>query len=177
MSEQLNLTSYYLTAYVLRFVHNVRRRTTRSESRSGELTAEEISEAEQRWIKELQRSITRKEKFKQIKSLLDLFEDTSGILRCCGRLENSRLPYESKYPILLAADHHYTRLVIRRCHEEVMHNGVQATLAQLRSNFWVIKGSQVVKKTLSNCSICKNFFYQMTLPSSTLEWITLVHCT
>ena len=177
MSEQLNLTSYYLTAYVLRFVHNVRRRTTRSESRSGELTAEEISEAEQRWIKELQRSITRKEKFKQIKSLLDLFEDTSGILRCCGRLENSRLPYESKYPILLPDDHHYTRLVIRRCHEEVMHNGVQATLAQLRSNFWVIKGSQVVKKTLSNCSICKNFFYQMTLPSSTLEWITLVHCT
>ena len=118
-----------IAAYVLRFVHNVRRRTTRSESRSGELTAEEISEAEQRWIKELQRSATRKEKFKQIKSSLSLFEDTSGILRCCGPLEDSPLPYESKYPLLLPADHHYTKLVIRRCHEEVMHNGVQATLA------------------------------------------------
>lgn len=63
--------------------------------------------------------------------------------------------YESKFPVLLPAEHHYTNLVIQGGHEEVMHNGVQETLAQLRSKFWVVKGRQVVKRTLSNRNICK----------------------
>ena len=36
-----------------------------------------------------------------------------------------------------------------------MHNGVTDTLAQLRSQYWVVRGRQIVRKVLTKCSICK----------------------
>ena len=90
-----------------------------------------------------------------MKMSLQLFKDDDGQLRCRGRLDNSPLPYESKFPVLLPSDHHFTKLIILRCHYEVLHNGVGETLTQLRSRFWVVKGRQVVKRILSSCTVCK----------------------
>ena len=36
-----------------------------------------------------------------------------------------------------------------------MHGGVRATLAEVRSKYWIPKGRQCVKKILSKCTICK----------------------
>ena len=43
----------------------------------------------------------------------------------------------------------------QRCHGEVHHGGVGATLSRLRTKFWVVKGRQMVKKILSRCVVCK----------------------
>lgn len=143
-----------VTAYVLRFVHNVRCRLTKSTPTTGELTTEETSVAERKWIKELQVLMKRSEKFKQTKLSLHLYEDEDGILRCRGRIDNAPLPHDSKFPILLPADHHLTNLVILRCHDDVMHNGLQETLAQVRTRFWIPRGRQVVKRALVKCTVC-----------------------
>ena len=68
-----------------------------------------------------------------------------------GRLSRAGLPYSAKDPILVDANHGFTTLVIRDCHERVMHDGVKQTLTELRSKFWLAKGRQVVKKLLHSC--------------------------
>ncbi|XP_067049920.1 uncharacterized protein [Acropora muricata] len=54
----------------------------------------------------------------------------------------------------LDTKHHVTSLIVRACHERVHHNGVKETLTELRSRFWIVKGRQVVKKLLHECTIC-----------------------
>jgi len=81
--------------------------------------------------------------------------ENNGILRCIGRLVNSDLEVDAHRPIILPRDHAYTTLVIWDCHEKVLHSGVRATLAEMRSRYWVPKGTQCVKKVSSKCVTCK----------------------
>lgn len=59
----------------------------------------------------------------------------NGILVCHGRLENSDLEIESRFPIILPKDHKFTELVVRDCHSLVKRCKVRATLAEVRSRF------------------------------------------
>lgn len=93
-------------------------------------------------------------KFDQQKVSLGVYADAEGVYRCQGRLENSALPYEMKYPALLPAKSHMTSLIVRECHERVMHRGIKDTLTELRSRYWLPKGRQVVKRQLRNCVLC-----------------------
>lgn len=77
------------------------------------------------------------------------------MLRCKGRIHNCSLPYSAKCPILLPRKHHFTNLVIRQSHENVNHDGVGETLAEIRDQFWIIKGRQAVKDLFSKCVTCK----------------------
>jgi hypothetical protein len=61
---------------------------------------------------------------------------------------NSNLPISAQTPILLDKNHHLTKLVVMDAHRHVMHNGVQETLAELRSSYWVIRGRQFVRKLI-----------------------------
>ncbi len=89
---------------------------------------------------------------------LSLFEDDGGILRCRGRIENaSNLSYSTKHPVILPGDHHLTFLYILRAHARVFHNGVKETLAELRSQFWVVKGRSVVKQIFRRCYVCRRY--------------------
>ena len=148
------VTLLRVTAYVLRFVHNLKQRT-KSNFKSGELTTVEVKNAEKMWIKHVQTQVRSSEKFNKMKLSLNLFTDEEGILRSQGRIGESKLPYDSKYPIVIPADHYFTKLVIISCHGDVLHNGVQETLCQVRSRFWIVKGRQVVKRVLSSCTVCR----------------------
>ena len=83
------------------------------------------------------------------------FEDEKGVLRVGGRIDNSSLSFDSKFPALLPKDHHFTELYIWHCHKVVRHNGMKETLTELRSKYWIIGGRQVVTKVLARCFICK----------------------
>ena len=48
----------------------------------------------------------------------------------------------------------FTSLAVQECHQRVMHGDVNATLAEVRRQFWIRKGRQVVKKILKQCDIC-----------------------
>ena len=144
-----------VTAYVLRFINNLKRSLAKQENLKCELSVDEINAAEKLWIREVQAEIERRPVFQQIEKSLNLFKDEHGILRCQGRLDNAPLPYDSKYPMTLTSNHEFTHLVIQLCHRTVMHNGVQETLTQVRSRFWIVKGRQVVKRILAKCNICK----------------------
>ena len=101
----------------------------------GPLTAEELKTAEMSWIKEVQRSLIKLPKYEKMKRSLNLFNDDKNLIRCGGRIQESNLPDETKFPMLLPNNHDFTRLIVLRCHAEVIHNGVHETLTQLRSKF------------------------------------------
>ena len=90
-----------------------------------------------------------------MKVQLALFTDEYGVIRSKGRLSNADLHYTAKYPALLPHEHYFTKLVVESCHERVNHCGVKDTLAELRTQFWVVRGRQFARSTLSRCILCK----------------------
>ena len=78
-------------------------------------------------------------------------------MRVGGRIENSTMLYSAKFQILLPREHHFTKLYVRLCHLNVKHNGIREKLTELRSNYWIIGGRQVVHKIISKCIVCKKF--------------------
>ncbi|XP_028409306.1 uncharacterized protein LOC114531905 [Dendronephthya gigantea] len=161
ISKVINLEDYgtaerlfRVTAWVLRFGFNARAKSKGMEKRCGELTVEELDEAENRWIKQAQAELKEAKKYAQISNSLGLMEE-GGIIRCKGRLRNSELEYNTKHPIIIPKDNRLTELIVRKCHSEVHHCGVRATLGRLRTKYWVVKGRQMVKRVIGKCVTCK----------------------
>ena len=149
-----------MTAYVLKFIKLVRRSKDPSDQScptSCILTTEDVSAALVYWLKVSQSAFHQAKRFQLWSQQFGLFRDSSGIWRCDGRLGNSAAPPGAKHPILLDKDHHLTNLVLNECHERVMHGGVKATLTELRSKYWIVRGRQLVKKVLHKCVICRRF--------------------
>ena len=136
-----------VTAYVLRFVRNLKARFNRGK--------EELAVSEVLWLREMQALLQSDVKFTQQCIQLGVFKDENDVMRCKGRLGNSPLQPSAKYPIWLPAKHHITRLIIRNCHQRMMHNGVRETLTELRSHYRIVKGRQIVRKEIHGCSVCR----------------------
>ena len=88
---------------------------------------------------------------------LRLFLDQDNIIRCEGRIANSRVSDRAKDPILLPTKHYFTKLIIRECHELVHHDGIQETLNCVRERFWVPLGREAVKTIVRECVLCRKF--------------------
>ena len=80
-------------------------------------------QAEMLWIRHVQREILKSDKYPQKRSSLALYQDEEGILRCQRRTGMSSLPFDTQFPMLLPRSHYFTKLVIFKCHDQVMHNG------------------------------------------------------
>ena len=127
--------------YVLRFCSNLRRKTGTTT-----FDGSERKFAETLLIREAQISLKAHKNFPVWERQLSIFVDNDGLLRCRGRIENDLdLPYSAKHLAILPGDHHLTTLYVRQAHARVLHNGIKETLAELRSQVWVIKGRSVVK--------------------------------
>ncbi|XP_057312268.1 uncharacterized protein LOC130653769 [Hydractinia symbiolongicarpus] len=148
----------HVTAYVMRFISNVKKKKEdRKNFNYKRLSAEEIGHARLVIIKDAQEDVKRHKKFKHWEKNLDLFEDTDFLLRCRGRLGNAPVPYNSRYPILLVPDSYLTKLIIRHVHESVKHYGTKITLTELRREFWIPSGRNVVRNFIRTCQKCRRY--------------------
>ncbi len=114
----------------------------------------EVERAEVDWIKDTQWSLKSNPDYSKFAKQLGI-QSKDEILICHGRLENAEIELGAKYPIILQKFHRFTDLVILDCHEKVHHLRVNATLAELRSRYWVTQGRQYVKRLLNTCFICR----------------------
>ena len=161
-----------VTAYVLRFIRNVKSKILKQrpytrevyKEQTRQLSADEIHEAETCWIRSIQaKSFVGEINFLQVEKQpkplrveqFALFFDENKVLRCRGRINNSTLPETNKNPILLPSSHPYVDLLIRHTHELVKQSAVSNTLTTLREKFWILKGRQAVKRVLKKCVTCR----------------------
>ena len=88
------------------------------------------------------------------------------ILRCTTRNEKSTLSFSSVYPILLPSttkieggykDCLFTTMLIRNRHEKLAHSGTPNVLANLRSEFWILRGRAFVQKIVKKCVVCRKY--------------------
>ena len=131
-----------------RFVNNFEARLRRNYQQVvGKLTLEEIQRSKLKWVQYEQATIKQENDIEKLKVSLNLFEDSDNILRLKSRIaQNDEITFSSEFPILLRNDSYFTKLVIYNFHECVYHNGTEATLNQLRTEYWVIRGRQSVKR-------------------------------
>ncbi|GFW40538.1 integrase catalytic domain-containing protein [Trichonephila clavipes] len=88
-----------------------------------------------------------------IKSL-NPFLDKDGVLRVGGRLCNSALNFECKFPVILPCNHKLTNLIVEYFHLKYFHLGPQALLYQVRQRFWPLRGRNVCRKIVHDCLVC-----------------------
>ncbi|GFR11977.1 uncharacterized protein TNCT_461911 [Trichonephila clavata] len=151
-----------VTSFVFRFIYNARN----SNRRSGPITSSETSKALIYFIKmsqkisfnseiyniKLNKSVNKNSKLCNFNVMID----DDNILRIKSRLTNSSLDVYEKHPIILSNDY-FASLIVYDCHEQVLHNGVNETLIQVRSKFWILKARQFIKSIVYNCRVCKKF--------------------
>lgn len=132
-----------VTAWIKQFIHNSRAK----EKRQGELTAEELSEAERHCILEAQNQSFQRE-ISEIKAGRDIhkdskirelkpFLDEKGLVCVGGRLQQSDFSFSEQHPWILPSSHRLSEMLIKHSHDEVMHSGMRDTLVQLRHKYWI----------------------------------------
>ena len=149
------LKLFRVTAFMLRFVNNLRNRSQQQERNVRPLNPPEILKAEHAWLQTVQQQfIVGDPKFKMLQKSLGLFHDENKMLSCKGRISNANLPCVTKFPAILPKDHHLTSLIIRQSHERVMHNGVKETLCLRKEKYWIAHRHQVVMRVIHMCNVC-----------------------
>ena len=85
---------------------------------------------------------------------LNLFLDSSGLLRVGGRLHHSSLSYAKKFPIFFPRKSRITYLLIQHCHEKYLHAGVRTVHFLLSELYWIISAKREIRHVLSKCVRC-----------------------
>ena len=126
-----------ITAWMKRFTDNCRL----EHKLCGPLSADEITTAENAWIKMAQEIQDKTCSF-------DLKQDQTGVWRCEGRVPGYNPIYISRHQLLA------TRIV-EHYHRLTLHGGVQATMAALRQKYWIPRLRQMVKSVCHKCNSCR----------------------
>ena len=70
-------------------------------------------------------------------------------------MSNSSLFLAAQNPTLLDKKHRLATLVVMDAPKRVMHDGVQETLAKLRSRYWLVQGRLFIRKLIHGCIVCR----------------------
>ena len=141
---------YRITAYMLKFVDLLKNR-----DHSCELSHTDLARAKRLWILECQAALMRDKNFPTWKSQFNLYLDENQLWRCKGRLEHASLSFATKHPLMLARRHRITELIVRDAHCIVQHGGVKETLTQIRSQYWIVGGRNLVRLIIHSCVTCR----------------------
>ncbi|XP_060600228.1 uncharacterized protein LOC132753737 [Ruditapes philippinarum] len=147
-----------VTAWCNRFIRNAGSRSNRSHT----LSIDEINEAEQLLLKQIQRNhfadvfqSIQDERPNNLVKQLDLFVDESEMIRCGGRLQHANLCEAARRPILLPRKDKFTILLIERMYNKILHSGVSQTLSETRQRFWIPRGRATIRSVLKSCRVCR----------------------
>ena len=105
-----------VTAFVTRFVSNLKKSVQKTEDVYGELAVEELVVAEKLWVKYEQSIIsTDKLKFEKLKNSFDLFYDDKKFVRSKTRMgKHLKFVFDNKNPLLLRSNSYFAKLIILR---------------------------------------------------------------
>lgn len=153
-----------ITSFILRFRNNSLSLKTQQSRQTGPLTVSEIEEAKLVWLRQAQvvsfpdelaalskgNLVSSKSKLK----LLNPFLDSRHIIRVGGRLSNSSLTENAKFPIVLPSHHKITQLLFKHEHIQLLHAGPQALLSHMHLSYWPLRGRNLSRITVHKCITC-----------------------
>ena len=137
----------HATARIIRLYRRFKKDGT---STSLQPTTLDVHDAERLWIAEAQKEI----EMKSCKELKPSLED--GILVVGGRTERwMQATWNKQKFVSLPKDHPVSLLIIMYEHNSTGHLGVAATIAKIRSRYWIIGVSRAVKSLVGKCVQCR----------------------
>lgn len=81
---------------------------------------------------------------------------------------NPDISEEQKKPIILPADHTITKMIFKDRHQNILHCGPQALLAEIRCRYWPLRGRIIARSVLKHCVTCMRarptFQYSLMAP-------------
>ena len=142
-----------VTAYVLRFIKNLKARCCGSKrAESKQLLPEELTEAEHYWVKKAQRPLHDGMKKGEFKTLSPFIQ--GELIRVGGRVGEGLISYDQRHPVLLPQSHHISKLIVDSVHEQG-HEGVACTAAKVRQRYWILGVHRVAKSVKHRCVVCR----------------------
>ncbi|GBN75964.1 hypothetical protein AVEN_139256-1 [Araneus ventricosus] len=149
-----------VTAWILRFLKNCKSKHRLFQ----ELTSDEIEKAKDYWILVVQKQCFSAE-IKALENSMPLPAKSKiarfnpflqeNHLRLGGRLQFAQVTSEEKHPLLLDGSHHFVKLLIRHTHVRLHHLGVRIVLSDLRSNYWILRGREAIKRVIHGFLPCR----------------------
>lgn len=86
---------------------------------------------------------------------LSPFIDQHGILRVGCRLDKNGQGDGHLHPVIMPKNHYLTRLLVRKFHHQVLHQGRLLTAGALRSGgFWVVGAKNLIRSEIKSCVTC-----------------------
>ena len=119
----------HITAYVIHFANNLKQKVKKQNLNLQFLQPTDIENAEFEWIRIAQKEFSSNKSYcNQLKIKFGVFFDNQNIPRCGGGLQFSDLPENSKNPILLPKQSHFSHLVTLFSHLQTKHGGIKDTI-------------------------------------------------
>nr|XP_039269991.1 uncharacterized protein LOC120344746 [Styela clava] len=79
----------------------------------------------------------------------------NDILRVGGRIKDAPISYDAKHPIVIPKESLIASLMVDYIHRTTGHNGREYVLAEIRQNYWIVKGTSLVRTIINNCVLCR----------------------
>lgn len=87
-----------------------------------------------------------------------------GIIRVGGRLANSTLCFNKRYPILLPKSDPFVTLLIDYNHKLYSHTGAHLLHSLLRQNYWILSARNIIRQRTWKCNYCFRITPKPTYP-------------
>ncbi|KAG8173401.1 hypothetical protein JTE90_015534, partial [Oedothorax gibbosus] len=142
-----------MISWMQRFVYNS---LHCSKKMRGELTLEEVQEAEGKLFRCIQKECFQNEGAKVLEKM-QTFKDDKGTIRIRTKLLHGDETNEFKFPVVLPGKHTIVRRMVYHEHCLLQHAGSGILISNLRERFWIIGLRRVAKSVISHCVICKRF--------------------
>ncbi|XP_075163053.1 uncharacterized protein LOC142235680 [Haematobia irritans] len=158
-----------VVCFMFRFARKCQKRSTTNMNHAF-ITAEEITFSKYRLVRlaqianfpdeynalKLGQSISKKSRLLSLNPILDQNE----LLRVNGRLVNSDLSYNERFPIILPEKSTYCKLLIEFSHKILLHAEHQTMLRTIRQEFYVIRLKSIIRQCIRKCRVCVMYKHQ-----------------
>ncbi|XP_048010442.1 uncharacterized protein LOC125244397 [Megalobrama amblycephala] len=101
----------------------------------------------------------------KLRNLAPELDQTTDLIRVGGRLRQLQQVSDLDiHPIVLDPRHPATMLLIKDYDERLLHAGSERLFAEIRRQYWILRGRQVIKKYQLHCPECQKWRAQPKVP-------------
>lgn len=151
-----------VTAWVHRYVNNLRNKVNSKELQRGGLSVHELDRTTATWLKYVQSEcypddlhfVKTGKATPNLRLTKFCLIDEYDVLRISSRIERAK-DVTSTNPVVLDGNHEFTPVIIRDLHLKVNHTGTQVVVHKFKNLYWMPKMNLFIKKTINNCLWCK----------------------